>query len=1085
MRRHARRHKHPPESSLSTQHRSTAAPPDNNVALDEAARRSQWNVPGVEKDSLAHGKNSIQTAPQQLNGVQSTTSGLTGPKSPAHWARRLDQAGLSSERGYGLPESGRHNSYHTEPGSQASSTIWIIAAIGVVAFFWVVMNPKDTLSFVVLAACVALSMYRFGIIESKSNPASKFRIPHFCSLIVITGVVSPLVVVVWSLFFSWNLITQMAAYDPLGLLRHAVFLAIIPIANFIVWNSLEKEIVSPRTNGLLIGLALGSTGCWLAGFLVSSLQGNSIATGLSMTFALLLLWSALVLRKKLLRQREAVSAIARKNVGLGIMLAILCLFVPELRASTIAVASKLALAPDAIASKIGFETLRVLRAEDDVMSLSAAPSRPAAIIPQLVFPTSDTEGQELYFRLTGCMPKPQNQTKVSAELLKNPGVDAGFIGDKVGAAVPGLTISNTLLSGIVDSQSLTTVLYWTYDFKNMTSKPQEARAQILLPHGGTVSRVTSWINGKPEEAAFNARELTRQAYQSVAAGRCEPVLVSKTGDDRVLLQAFPVPPHQKMKVRIGITAPLSMTSRKDGHITMPQIVESNFSTDNIYDVHIQSADRMSATTGGARLSENGDGQFILKANVKHEDLDNFTVNVRRHNEFKTFAVGATHSSDTSYIAETVDGVESEPPTNIAVVIDGSSSMEENIRHIKPALEKIPSTTKVSVLFADNDSMDKNAFVDQPSTRAAMNEIAKRQFKGGHDNVSALVQALEIVGNDPGSAIVWIHGPQPGLSGQSKEALVLLSQMQSRLTRFYDVATTSGVNRIADHLSTISNLENRPQLRPVPRTGALSTDLTRFFSNLYGPRTLRVMLTKTTSRPHGPVSYEHPIASRLSTLWAYNQAQSLALEGKIYESQTLGSTYRIVSDVTSAVVLERQTDYNRFNLRRNLWEKVSSSSGNSGSGVAVASMPDVASDRFAQTLAPGNPVSVTVNWLEASTRDANLFDGAPTLAGATNGTIGPQSVDATIIRGVNTAGTVRANFLANMEASINVTSGILMMLGLIWGFPMLIAGLCGAYPSRKAARKAFVCGSAIVFAAFFTPTTVQLILVLARSANLFN
>src|SRR5687768_6678702 len=38
-----------------------------------------------------------------------------------------------------------------------------------------------------------------------------------------------------------------------------------------------------------------------------------------------------------------------------------------------------------------------------------------------------------------------------------------------------------------------------------------------------------------------------------------------------------------------------------------------------------------------------------------------------------------------------------------------------------------------------------------------------------------------------------------------------------------------------------------------------------------------------------------------------------------------------------------------------------------------------------------------------------------LQGATNGTIGPQQGDATVVQGVNTAGTVRVNNLANLEA----------------------------------------------------------------------
>src|SRR5262249_1292874 len=45
--------------------------------------------------------------------------------------------------------------------------------------------------------------------------------------------------------------------------------------------------------------------------------------------------------------------------------------------------------------------------------------------------------------------------------------------------------------------------------------------------------------------------------------------------------------------------------------------------------------------------------------------------------------------------------------------------------------------------------------------------------------------------------------------------------------------------------------------------------------------------------------------------------------------------------------------------------------------------------------------------------------SPMLQGATNGTIGPQQGDATVVQGVNTAGTVRVNNLANLEALLNI------------------------------------------------------------------
>ncbi len=58
--------------------------------------------------------------------------------------------------------------------------------------------------------------------------------------------------------------------------------------------------------------------------------------------------------------------------------------------------------------------------------------------------------------------------------------------------------------------------------------------------------------------------------------------------------------------------------------------------------------------------------------------------------------------------------------------------------------------------------------------------------------------------------------------------------------------------------------------------------------------------------------------------------------------------------------------------------------------------------------------------------------APKLQGAANGTIAPQGADATYITGVNTAGTVRVNNLANLEALLNILANGMEILGIAWG-----------------------------------------------------
>lgn len=57
-----------------------------------------------------------------------------------------------------------------------------------------------------------------------------------------------------------------------------------------------------------------------------------------------------------------------------------------------------------------------------------------------------------------------------------------------------------------------------------------------------------------------------------------------------------------------------------------------------------------------------------------------------------------------------------------------------------------------------------------------------------------------------------------------------------------------------------------------------------------------------------------------------------------------------------------------------------------------------------------------------TQTRQVQNGAsPILQGATNGTIAPQGGDATVVQGVNTAGTVRVNNLANLAACGNLPS----------------------------------------------------------------
>lgn len=70
---------------------------------------------------------------------------------------------------------------------------------------------------------------------------------------------------------------------------------------------------------------------------------------------------------------------------------------------------------------------------------------------------------------------------------------------------PGTALSaqKSTLTGIVYRDTLTASLYWTMDLKNSSGTDGEAQAELRIPEGGVVSRATLWVNGVPQEAAFN------------------------------------------------------------------------------------------------------------------------------------------------------------------------------------------------------------------------------------------------------------------------------------------------------------------------------------------------------------------------------------------------------------------------------------------------------------------------------------------------------------------------------------------------------------------------------------------------------
>jgi hypothetical protein len=147
-------------------------------------------------------------------------------------------------------------------------------------------------------------------------------------------------------------------------------------------------------------------------------------------------------------------------------------------------------------------------------------------------------------------------------------------------------------------------------------------------------------------------------------------------------------------------------------------------------------------------------------------------------------------------------------------------------------------------------------------------------------------------------------------------------------------------------------------------------------------------------------------------------------------------------------------------------------------------PALAQDAFDSTADTGAQTNNTGNYTGAQTQQGGSTN-APMLQGATNGTIGPQGADATVIQGVNTAGTVRVNNLANLEALLNIIANGMEILGIAWGGPTMIMGFMHMAAGTQDAMKRVLWGGAGVTGGLATPGCINWLVASARDANLFS
>ncbi len=213
-----------------------------------------------------------------------------------------------------------------------------------------------------------------------------------------------------------------------------------------------------------------------------------------------------------------------------------------------------------------------------------------------------------------------------------------------------VNVSKSTITGIVDSQSMTASLYWTFVLKNNNSSDKEAAITMDLPTNSALSRATLWINGVAQEAAFSSNSQVQNAYDSIVVRHRDPLLVTQIGPNKIKILAAPVTANGgEMQFRIGLTVPAQRDTDGRSFVSLPHITESNLKFDSKQDVHLTSSTEIS----GIGTTEHS-GIYVLKANTPVNEMEQ--VKIKMSSLLATnFATRLTHTSPAEYVQASVEG----------------------------------------------------------------------------------------------------------------------------------------------------------------------------------------------------------------------------------------------------------------------------------------------------------------------------------------------------------------------------------------------------------------------------------------------
>lgn len=459
----------------------------------------------------------------------------------------------------------------------------------------------------------------------------------FSRCLIYGGIILPTLAILCEMQFH---ICARYFFDPFPSNSHTLLFSLVPVAGLLSWLVLGQNVRSQYglalfANGMAVGIAILYTLMFLPIMPASAAAIIYLGfglLGLAPFFSLLALWASGNKMEKLHKSFGSYFEPPQVTHA-GHLVILATVLAVELPSTVTRVAMGMACKPET--QEQGLNILRTFGNQEVMLRACYERSGRATDVLGSLYEVSHPANvelmREIFYKTTGRtfnsfpIPESARSTMNHMGTLKYDGMDQGaddefdldpdVAGEVVSGVSRGLSVSKSDMKANVDADAGVGQIDWFLDFKNVSKFDREVRTRIRLPHGAAVNQASLIVNGKEYECDVTLKEQARQIYQAAVAAKQNPLLVSQCGKDTVLVQCYPVPPGEALKLHLGVVAPVALRKDLKGAMALPQFEERNFQINVPYTLKIEANHEIKAQLGQLK-NEKQNGKFILSGDLE-------------------------------------------------------------------------------------------------------------------------------------------------------------------------------------------------------------------------------------------------------------------------------------------------------------------------------------------------------------------------------------------------------------------------------------------------------------------------------------